>query len=66
MGSPGPDNWDDVVARLPVIVGIDPSQAAVESRQENFDGGSVTWVSAVLQSLGERPRRSPTRLMGSP
>ncbi|KAJ5883376.1 uncharacterized protein N7473_010262 [Penicillium subrubescens] len=36
---------DDAVARLPVLVGIDP---------------------AVLQSLGGRPQRSPTRPMESP
>ncbi|OOQ87768.1 hypothetical protein PEBR_16444 [Penicillium brasilianum] len=65
MGLTSPDNREDDIAGLPVLVGIDPTQLAIQSSQDNADGSTVTWVPNTHRAV-VRPQREPTRQMGSP
>ncbi|KAJ5359262.1 uncharacterized protein N7496_011675 [Penicillium cataractarum] len=60
MGRTSPDNWAHDIAGLPVLVGQDPAQVAVESSQDNADSRTVARVPTSSRHA-VRSLREPTQ-----
>lgn len=66
MGLTSPDNWVDDIAGLPVLVGQDPAQVAVESSQDNADSRTVARVPTSRRRAVRFPRKQTQQVFYVP